>query len=202
MKPLSLMLLLAIVRQYQALFPEATLKGFLGRPETLMALKAFTLILKTTMGLSSDRMLKEYQELIDSDRVTVPDALDRHVDVTLRRPPAANTLSRWLNDERLTLVLERIYAITCIPFRMMESTVLVDSSKFSQAMFTTSRGFFYLGDRRTGSKWTVLHVAVGLESKAVLAAIVTDNRIHDSRLFRALLLRVRSFSGIGRERHG
>jgi len=50
----------------------------------------------------------------------------------LSTAPSEGTLSDWINDNRLTVVLEWLLVATMNPFRDRETFGIVDSSKVSQ----------------------------------------------------------------------
>ncbi len=49
----------------------------------------------------------------------------------LRRSPNEDTLTEWMNDERLTPVLAEHLRVTSLPFRERKIGAIIDSSKLS-----------------------------------------------------------------------
>lgn len=128
-----------------------------GRPPAPAATRAVALLAKVACGLSASEMLVQYERMIE-DGV-----------LSLRRPPNEDTLSDWMNDERLTPVLREFLRLTSLPFREREVGAIIDSSKVSQLMTAHQRTVEYdVHDQRPGADWMKAHALVGVETLVVM----------------------------------
>lgn len=134
-----------------------------GRTMTPDVVRAHALISKVVEGCSADSMVSIYQELIETGKLR------------LKRPPHQNTLSNWVNDERLTPVLMECLRLTAMPFRQREIGAAVDSSKVSQLRNAHARWVDYEGDKRPTAHWMKCHAIVGLETLVVMAVRFSDS---------------------------
>jgi hypothetical protein len=125
--------------------------------------RAMALIYKISRSKSADEMVLDYEALVENGFLDLRDA------------PHQNTISQWMNDLRLTPVLEELLRMTSAPFRKREKAAIVDSSKFSQLRSASARGVQYLGDEREGAEWMKCHAIVGVETMVVMAAKFTKN---------------------------
>lgn len=88
----------------------------------------------------------------------------------LRRAPNEDTLSEWINDERLTPVLREFLRKTSLPFREREIGAIIDSSKISQLMTAHQKSVEYdVYDKRPGADWMKCHALVGVQTLVVMA---------------------------------
>jgi hypothetical protein len=97
-------------------------------------LKAQTLLLTIAHGESADAMVSRYQRMVDDGYLK------------LRRAPHQNSLSNWLNDPRMTPVLEWFLSVSASPFRRREVSAIIDASKVSQLRTAHSRYVEYGSD--------------------------------------------------------
>jgi hypothetical protein len=145
------------------------------RPQSTAAL---ALVFKLTLGKSADEMISEYRDLIERG------LLD------LRRAPHPNTITRWMNDSKLTPILKEMLKITARPFRALEVSGMVDSSKMSQMRSAHSRWVEYGDDEREAAVWMKMHVLVGVETLACMAVIFSGSQgkgTHDINFILPLL---------------
>jgi len=126
--------------------------------------RALALVFKLASGKSADEMVSIYGTLIEKGVLG------------LRKVPHQNTLSRWMNDERLTPWLEMMLHLTAKPFRAIERAGIVDSSKMSQMRSAHARWVEYGDDQRDGADWMKLHVIVGAESLVCMGAVFSGSR--------------------------
>lgn len=149
-----------------------------GRNGAPLLARAIALVSKIVRGVSADEMLPEYQRMIADG--TLP----------LRQAPSPDTLSFWMNDERMTPILEEFLRLTSVPFREREVGAIIDSSKVSQLMTAHSRTVEYGSDERFGADWAKCHALVGVESMVVMAVHFSGSRgagTHDSKFLMPLL---------------
>jgi hypothetical protein len=114
--------------------------------------RALALVTKFAQGKSSDEMIAEYQRYLETGVLR------------LRKVPHQNTLSRWVNDERLTPILRDALKTTAKVFRAMETAAIVDSTKMSQMPTAHSRYVEYGDDVRDEADWMKIHLLVGVET--------------------------------------
>ena len=140
--------------------------------------RAAALVHKISMGASADEMVSEYASLINNG------------DLRLRKPPHQNTLSRWMNDPKLTDTLRWLLRETAKPFRACESAAIVDTTKLSQMRTAHSRWIEYGDDTRDGADWMKAHALVGAETMVVMGVEFTGSRgkgTHDSHFILSLV---------------
>lgn len=144
-----------------------------------MTSRAIALVLKIAHGLSADEMTPVFRRLIEDGTLR------------LRKVPTQNTLSRWVNDPRLTPLLHRMLDTTAQPFRAREKAAIVDSSKMSQMRSAHARWVEYENDERDGADWMKMHAIVGLETLVCMAVVFSGMRgvSHDSRFILGLVER-------------
>lgn len=140
--------------------------------------KALALVYKICEGKSADGMQSVYRRLIRDGHLRLDEA------------PHQNTLTDWMNDERLTPILEEFLRLTSLPFRVREIGAIVDSTKMSQLRTAHARGVDYLGDERPDADWMKCHALVGVETMAVMAVRFsgsTGTGTHDINFVRKLV---------------
>ena len=126
--------------------------------------RAAALLHKIAEGRSADEMIPRYARLIRSGMLR------------LRRPPHQNTLTAWMNDSSLTLILMIWLAVTAAAFRRCERGAIVDSTKLSQTPTAHARYIEYGGDEREGADWMKVHTLVGVETLVVMAVQFSGSR--------------------------
>jgi len=138
------------------------------RKKRLTLARAFSLVFKIACGKSADEMKAVYRGLIEAGALN------------LRKVPHQNTLTRWMNDPKLTPVLEKMLETTAKPFRAMECAGIVDSSKMSQMRSAHARWVEYGEDEREGADWMKMHALVGVETLVCMAVMFSGSRGPDS----------------------
>ncbi|HEX3467448.1 MAG TPA: transposase [Candidatus Elarobacter sp.] len=137
---------------------------------------------KIAFGKSNDEMQSVFSTLLETG--VLP----------LRKVQHQNTLSRWMNDERLTPILEKILELTARVFRAVECAGIVDSSKMSQMRSAHSRWVEYGDDQRDGADWMKMHALVGVETLVCMAVMFSGSDgkgTHDVNFILPLVERVR-----------
>ena len=146
-----------------------------GGQKTTESTRAATLLLKVSNGVSANAMVDRYRTYID-----------RGV-LLLKEPPSQNTLTNWMSDAALEVVLRRMFLETVYLFRAMESVGIMDSTKLSNGETVRSLGVEYQRVERPCARWLKCHVIVGLESSAILAYEFSASTAHDSLYYKNLV---------------
>ncbi len=136
------------------------------------------LVHKIVQGKSADAMIYEYERLIESGTLH------------MEKPPHQNTLTEWMNDERLTPILHEFLRITSLPFRAREIAAIIDSSKVSQLRNAHYQSVEYDGDERPGADWMKCHALVGVETMVVMAVAFSgsvNKGTHDINFVKPLM---------------
>jgi hypothetical protein len=145
--------------------------------------QAHTLIHKVAYGASYDETFAHFEQLIEKGALF------------LRQPPHANTFSRWMSNSEVTPVLERMLAITTLPFVAREVSAIVDSTKISQMSTASYQHIFYGNDERPGVRWLKCHAITGVETSVFMGAIFSPDNEHDSHYLEPLVrLALRTFA--------
>ena len=145
-------------------------------------MRALALVFKIAFGKSNDEMQSVYRNLIETGVLR------------LRKVPHQNTFCRWMNDPRLTPILEKMLELTARVFRAVECAGIVDSSKMSQMRSAHSRWVEYGDDQREGADWMKMHALVGVETLVCMAVMFSGSRgagTHDVNFILPLVERVR-----------
>lgn len=100
--------------------------------------------------------------------------------------PARSTLANYLNDARLTPVLEKLIGRSSTPLRDTETHFAVDSTPFRLHQFAITV------DKKTGKKverrtWIRLHVICSVTTGIITAARATSRFVAEQRVFEPLL---------------
>jgi hypothetical protein len=151
-----------------------------GRKGTPLATRAMALVAKFSYGESTLGMGLDYARMIEEGTLL------------LKRPPAEDTISDWVNDERITPILYHCLTLTSQPFREREIAAIIDSSKFSQLMTAHAKEVFYgPKDDRPGARWMKCHAMVGVETMVVMSAAFSSSSgtedTHDIKFLLSLL---------------
>jgi hypothetical protein len=151
-----------------------------GRKGTPFSTRAMALVAKFSHGESTLGMGAVYERMVGEGTLL------------LREPPCEDTVSAWVNDERLTPILQHCLYLTSQPFREREIACIIDSSKFSQLMTAHAKEVFYgPKDDRPGAHWMKCHAMVGVETMVVMAADFSSSSgttdVHDINFLLPLL---------------
>lgn len=102
----------------------------------------------------------------------------------VKQPIHPNTVSDIMNDPALTPILQELVSITALPFIPMEHLAAIDGSGFGAP---GTRWVQVRLDKKKHKDYVKLHVIIGIESHAILGAIVTPANANDSPQFVPLL---------------
>ena len=106
----------------------------------------------------------------------------------LRRAPAHNTISKYMEEPRLLPVLKRLVDESAKPLRTVERRFAVDGTGFATQVYV--RWFDYQhGEDRRVHRWVKCHAMVGTLTNIVTAVEVTEGTENDSPQFAGLLER-------------
>jgi Transposase DDE domain len=159
-----------LIRMLGDVYPSAQFDRFDGpKAERMQVERAIALLHKVCQGASSEAMRSVYRYLIADGRLG------------LLKSPHPNSISRWINDAEITPILEKFVRISASPFRLLESAVILDSSKFSQLetahyrMVAYGEGNLEDRDKRPSARWMKCHALVGVESMACFAVKFSKN---------------------------
>ncbi len=150
-----------------------------GRKGSPLSARATALVLKVAAGLSASEMMPHYERYM-------ADGL-----LHIKGVPDENTLSDWMNDERVTPILNEMLRQSAFPFRRREIGAIIDSSKVSQLMTAHAKEVDYGNhDRRPNADWMKAHVICGVETLVVMGVRfsgVLGEGTHDSKFLRPLV---------------
>lgn len=100
--------------------------------------------------------------------------------------PTRSTLANYLNDTRLTPILEKLIGRSSTPLRNTETHFAVDSTPFRLHQFSMTT------DKKTGKKverrtWIRLHIICSVTTGIITAARATSRFVAEQRVFEPLL---------------
>lgn len=100
---------------------------------------------------------------------------------TIVQIPHFNTISKVLNREDITPILQELIATTSAPLKSVESSFAVDSSGFRTRSFSP-----YVDDKyglKREHKWIKAHICVGTQTNIITALKITEGYGSDSKQF-------------------
>ncbi len=89
------------------------------------------------------------------------------------------TISKYLNDETLTDVLQSLIDRSAKPLGKLESSFAADSTGFSSTIYSSWFDEKY-GANARNLDWLKLHLTCGVRTNIVTGVEVTDAYVHDS----------------------
>ena len=104
----------------------------------------------------------------------------------VRKAPHYNTISKYLNDSKLTPILLGLIRECTKPLKEVESVFAADSTGIGT--FQISRWF----DEKFGAKarrreWIKIHICVGVDTHIVTDVKITNSNSHDTNYFKPLI---------------
>lgn len=128
-------------------------------------------ILKAYSGLPGRRFQHEIQRLYNRGLISTN--------------PHWSIISDRLRYSSITPYLDEIFKQTYLPFAGIETEFAVDASGFR----TTSKGMYmhYRHGESKYKKWLKAHIAIGLETKIITAAKITEGNVSDKTQMSGLL---------------
>ncbi len=128
-----------------------------GRPRLPMADIVFALTFKVYSTLSMRRFAYDLNEA--------------HKKGYMTSPMHYNAISHYFESEELTPILKGLIAQSAIPLKAVESDFAVDSSGLSTSKFVRWYDEKY-GCERSGHDWVKVHLATGVKTNVVTAAVI------------------------------
>lgn len=129
-----------------------------GRQPCLLSDIVFAAAMKVYGGTSGRRAMTELRDLAESGYMV--------------KAPSYNSISRYLETDELTPLLERLVQQSAAPLASVESQFAVDATGFSACGYLRWYDQKW-GRVRTKGKWVKLHAMVGVKTNVVTAAEVT-----------------------------
>jgi transposase len=152
-----------------------------GRNPVPMRDRLFTTIFKIYSTFSAMRFNHDLEEA--------------HKKQYLSRLLHPNKISCLMEDERLTELLRSLIVKTSLPLKAIEKTFAVDATGFSCARYVQ-----WINEKdetkRSGHDWVKVHVACGVKTHVVAAAVIKGRRAHEAPIFPALMKQVKENFGI------
>jgi transposase len=143
-----------------------------GRPSKPLSEMVFSMVLKVYGGMSSRRAQSDLRAAVEKG----------HVDAA----PHYNTICKYMEDPRVTPVLERLITQTALPLKAIETSFAVDSSGFASNTYKRWFDAKYGKEMKT-TNWVKAHVMSGVVTNVVTAVKMTDERGSDPVQFPGLL---------------
>jgi len=146
----------------------------MGRPRLPLADVVFASAFKVYSSLSGRRFMSDLR-----------DAQDKGF---LGRAAHYNSISRYLENDKLTPLLQSLIEQTSLPLTAIEQDFAVDSSGFS-----TCRFFQWVDAKYTNKKlmtkrdWVKVHLICGVQTNIVTAVEISDRFANDSPFFKGLV---------------
>ncbi len=143
-----------------------------GRPRALLSDLIFAACLKVYGGLSGRRNQSDLRDSVQRGYVS--------------RGVHYNTISKYLERESLTPHLQELITRSSLPLKAVETDLAIDSTGFRTKGHTRWYSHKY-GREIEKADWIKLHLACGIQTNIVIAALTSDHREHDSPFFKPLL---------------
>lgn len=104
----------------------------------------------------------------------------------LKHVPHFNSVSNYARDEYLAETMEHLIVRSSFPLRNHEKGIAIDSTSFSTDQYVQWRKVKF-GKPEEWHDWRKLHVAVGVDTHIITAAMTSDAYVNDYNFLRALL---------------
>ena len=146
----------------------------MGRPRAPLKDMAFAVTMKVFGTMSGRRTSCDLQDYLGKNLIEMA--------------PHHATMSKYLNDDALTPVLQHLITQSAIPLKSLEQDFAVDSTGFAST--TYDRWFDHkYGKPANQKQWLKLHITTGVLTNIITSAEVTDAWVHDSTQFETLVSR-------------
>lgn len=139
-----------------------------GRPRLPLADMVFAAAFKVYTGFSSRRFTSDLRGALAGGQVT--------------SAPHFNSVSNYLANPDLTLILRDLIATSSLPLRAVESDFAVGSTGFGTSRFVRWYTKKY-GREQDNREWVKLHAMCGVQTKIVTAVEVSGWAANDSPFF-------------------
>jgi transposase len=101
-------------------------------------------------------------------------------------------LNKYLNDSRITPILERIYKTIAEPLAEIEDVVAVDSTGISDS-YGKKRWVEVRTEHQEHKKYVKLHILCGTNTNIICSAIITEGNANDNPKLPELLSKMQKF---------
>jgi len=104
----------------------------------------------------------------------------------IKKVPHYNTISKYLNDQELTPILQNLIRECAKSLIKAESVFAIDST--GVATFDISRWFDEkFGQAAHQRDWLKLHISIGINTHIIAGLTITDSNVNDATQFRLLV---------------
>jgi transposase len=114
------------------------------------------------------------------------DLSDAHARGHISKPLHYNSVCAYLENPVLTMRLHALITQSSLPLKSIDTAFAVDSSGFSTSRFVRWIDEKY-GVKRTGHDWVKAHIATGVKTNVITAAIIDHRDAADAPRFKPLL---------------
>jgi|SRR5579872_2059205 len=121
-----------------------------------------------------------------SSRRFACDLAEAHRKEFLSVLPHARCINRFMEDERLTPILENLIVQTSLPLRAIETSFAPDSTGFSVSRFVRWFNEKY-GEEKSGRDWVKAHAMCGIQTNIVTAVFIDERHTGDITQFPGLV---------------
>lgn len=145
---------------------------FFGRPSLSNKESAFCSIKKVYSRLSSRRAKSLFNRAVDSKQ--------------LNHSPHFNAVSKFLNKETTTVLLQELLVKTAEPLQAVETSFAIDSSGFRTTRFNE-----YCKEKHDTKKkheWIKAHICCGVKTNVITGALITEGSANDSPMLPELVV--------------
>ena len=146
----------------------------MGRPRVPLKDIAFAITMKVYGTMSGRRTSSDLRSYMDKKLIKMA---SHHA-----------TISKYLNDESLTPVLQYLITQSALPLKCLEEDFATDSTGFSSTTYDRWYDRQY-GKYANQKNWLKLHITIGANTHIITAAEVTEAYVHDSTQFGTLIER-------------
>lgn len=146
-------------------------KYVFGRPPLSLKETLFCAIQKVYSQLSSRRAFSLYENAINKKQIN--------------KAPHFNAVSKLLNREDITLLLQKLIEITAKPLKSVETKFAIDSTGFRTRCFGQYAEEKFNMKRR--HKWIKVHAISGVKTNIITSVKITNEYVSDSPQFKDLV---------------
>ncbi len=101
-----------------------------------------------------------------------------------------STLSKYVNDKRITAVLDNLFKTIAQPLSVIEDVVAIDATGMSN-MYGQKKWVEVKLNYQLHKRYVKLHLLCGVKTHVVFNVAVTDSRIGDTSMFKKLVTGLR-----------
>jgi transposase len=127
--------------------------------------------------------LKNYTLL--SGRRNSTDIQDAFEKGYIEKPYHYNTIFKYLQDERITDLLQKMIETSCQPLKSIEKDFAIDATGFGTPQYKRWYGIKYGGDE-DWRDWYKLNICCGVQTGIITSFIISERYSHDGQFFKPL----------------